>query len=79
MKMLNIGFHNYVPENKIVAILGADSAPIRRIINEAKERGMLINACFGRQNTTVIVTTSNYIILSAVDKKTLGKRVEDYE
>ena len=79
MKMLNIGFHSYVPLNKVVATLSVDSAPIRRSINEAKERGMLINACYGTQNASDIVTSSNYLILSAVDKKTLGKRVEDYE
>lgn len=79
MKMLNIGFQNHIPENKIVAILSSDSAPTRRLISEAKDRGMLVNACYGRQATTVILTTSNYIILSAIDRKTLSKRVEDYE
>ena len=79
MKMLNIGFHNYIPENKIITIISADSSPVKRSINEAKARGMLINACFGRPNLSVIVTTSNHLILSSVDKKTLGKRVEENE
>lgn len=79
MKMINIGFHNYVPEDKIVAILSVDSAPIKRSINESKDRGMLINACYGRPSTSVIVTACNYLILSAVDKKTLCKRVEEHE
>lgn len=77
MKMLNIGFHNCVPEDKIVAILNVDSAPIKRSINEAKDKGMLINACYGRPSASVIVTIGNYLILSAIDKKTLGKRVEE--
>ena len=79
MKMLNIGFHSYIPENKIVAIVSADSSPIRRNINEAKSRGMLVNACYGRPNLSIIVTTSNHLILSSIDKKTLGKRVEENE
>ncbi|WP_294365186.1 extracellular matrix/biofilm biosynthesis regulator RemA family protein [uncultured Clostridium sp.] len=79
MKMLNIGFHSYIPENKIVAIVSADSSPIRRNINEAKEKGMLINACYGRPNLSVIVTVSNYLVLSSIDKKTLRKRVEENE
>ena len=79
MRMLNIGFNNYVPKDKIVSIVDYNSAPIRRMIAEAKDRGMVINACYGRPTSSVIFTVSNYIIISSVERKTLGKRAEEYE
>ncbi len=63
---LNIGFGNYVSSTKIVSILSPDSAPIKRMIADGKERGAVVDASFGRSTKSVILTTSNHIILSAL-------------
>lgn len=78
-KMINIGLNNFIPIDKVVAIINIDSAPIRRMVSEAKDKGTLINACYGRLSSSVILTTSDYIILSYIDRKTLAKRVEEHE
>ncbi len=63
---INIGFGNYVSNAKIVSILSPDSAPIKRMIADGKERGTVVDASFGRSTKSVILTTSNHIILSAL-------------
>lgn len=66
IKLVNIGFGNIVSANRIVAIVSPESAPIKRVINEARDRGMLVDATYGRRTRAVIVTDSDHIILSAV-------------
>ena len=75
MKLINIGFGNMVSANKLVAIVSSDSAPIKRIIQEAREKGMLIDATYGRRNRTVLVTDSDHVILSALSPETVTHRI----
>jgi regulator of extracellular matrix RemA (YlzA/DUF370 family) len=75
MKLINVGFGNIVSANRIIAIVSPESAPIKRIIQEARERGMLIDATYGRKTRAVIVTDSDHIILSAVQPETVAHRL----
>jgi regulator of extracellular matrix RemA (YlzA/DUF370 family) len=77
MKLINIGFGNMVSADRLVAIVSPESAPIKRIIQEAKERGMLIDATYGRRTRAVIFTDSDHIILSAVQPETVSHRLND--
>ena len=79
MKLINIGFGNMVSANRLIAIVSPDSAPIKRIIQEARDRGMLIDATYGRRNRAVIITDSDHIILSAIQPETVAHRLEDSE
>lgn len=65
VKLINIGFGNLVSADKIVAIVSPDSAPIKRMVQDAKERGTLVDATYGRKTKSVIITDCNMIILSA--------------
>ena len=75
MKLINIGFGNIVSANRLVAIVSPESAPIKRIIQEARERGMLIDATYGRRTRAVIITDSDHVILSAVQPETVAHRL----
>lgn len=66
MKLLNIGFGNMVSTSKIVAVVSPDSAPIKRMMSQAKTSGKLVDATFGRKTEAVIITDSQHIILSAL-------------
>ncbi|MCI9576173.1 MAG: DUF370 domain-containing protein [Clostridiales bacterium] len=77
MKLINIGFGNIVSANRLVAIVSPESAPIKRIIQDAKERGTLIDATYGRRTRAVIVMDSDHVILSAVQPETVANRVND--
>lgn len=77
MKLINIGFGNMVSANKLVAIVSPDSAPIKRIISDAKERGMLIDATYGRRTRAVVITDSDHVILSALQPETVANRLGD--
>ena len=79
MRLINIGFGNMVSANKLVAIVSPDSAPIKRIISDAKERGMLIDATYGRRTRAVVITDSDHVILSALQPETVAKRLNDEE
>lgn len=79
MKLINIGFGNIVSANRLVAIVSPESAPIKRIIQEARDRGMLIDATYGRRTRAVIVTDSDHIILSAVQPLTVAHRLDGSE
>lgn len=76
MKLVNVGFGNMVCADKIVSIVGADSAPVKRIIRESEDKGMLINATYGRRTRAVIVMESRHIILSSVQPETIVSRIE---
>ena len=79
MKLINIGFGNMVSANRLVAIVSPESAPIKRIIQDARESGSLIDATYGRRTRAVIITDSDHIILSAVQPETVANRIVDYE
>ena len=79
MRLINIGFGNMVAANRLVAIVSPESAPIKRIIQDAREGGSLIDATYGRRTRAVIVTDSGHIILSAVQPETVANRVVDYD
>ena len=79
MKLINIGFGNIVAAHRIIAIIGPESAPIKRIIQEGKERGVVIDATYGRRTRAVIITDSDHIILSAVQPETVAHRLVNKE
>ena len=75
IKLINIGFGNIVSANRLIAIVSPESAPIKRIIQDARDRGMLIDATYGRRTRAVIITDSDHIILSAVQPETVAHRL----
>ncbi|HCC35056.1 MAG TPA: hypothetical protein DEQ02_05260 [Ruminococcaceae bacterium] len=75
MKLINIGFGNMVSASRLVAIVSPESAPIKRIIQEAKENGMLIDATHGRRTRAVIVTDSDHIVLTYLQSETVANRL----
>ena len=75
VKRINIGFGNVVTANRIIAIISPESAPIKRIIQEARDRGLLIDATYGRRTRAVVVTDSGHILLSAVQQETVANRL----
>lgn len=77
MKLINIGFGNMVSASRLVAIVSPESAPIKRIISEAKEKGTLIDATHGRRTRAVIITDSDLIILTYLQSETVAARLED--
>ena len=76
MKLVNIGFGNLVAAERIVSIVSPESAPIKRIITDSRDKGMLVDASFGRKTKSVIITDSGFIILSALQPESLGSRFE---
>lgn len=79
IKLINIGFGNIVSANRIIAVVSPESAPIKRIIQEARDRGMLIDATYGRRTRAVVITDSDHIILSAVQPETVAHRLNSKE
>ena len=79
MKLVNIGFGNMVSASRMVAIVSPESAPIKRIIQEAKDRGTIIDATYGRRTRAVIIMDSDHVVLSAVSPETVGGRLEQDE
>lgn len=74
MKLVNIGFGSMVAAGRVLSMLAPDSAPIKRIVQEAKERGMLIDASYGRATKTVILMDTDHVILSALPPEVLSER-----
>ena len=74
MHFINIGFGNVVAAQRILAVLSPDSAPIKRMIQEAKERGMLVDASFGRSTRSVLLMDTDHVILSALGPEQLSGR-----
>ncbi|MDD6446367.1 DUF370 domain-containing protein [Oscillospiraceae bacterium LCP25S3_E10] len=74
MQLINIGFGNLVSAEKIIAVVAPDSAPIKRIVQDAKEQGLLIDATYGRKTRSVIIAESQHIILSAINPESIGNR-----
>ena len=79
MKLVNIGFGNMVSAGRMVAIVSPESAPIKRIIQDAKERGTLIDATHGRRTRAVIITDRDHIILTYLQAETLANRMQEEE
>ncbi|RLQ95796.1 extracellular matrix/biofilm regulator RemA [Falsibacillus albus] len=79
IKLINIGFGNIVSANRIVSIVSPESAPIKRLIQDARDRGSLIDATYGRRTRAVIITDSDHVILSAVQPETVAHRLADKE
>ena len=77
MKLINIGFGNMISASRLVAIVSPESAPIKRIIQDAKEKGTLIDATHGRRTRAVIVTDSDLIILTYLQSETVAARLND--
>lgn len=73
-KLINIGFGNIVVAHRAIAIVSPDSAPIRRVVSDAKERGMLIDATYGRKTRAVLIMDSQHVILSAMQPETIATR-----
>ncbi len=79
MKFINIGFGNMVAANRVIAVVSPDSSPVKRAIRESEDKGMLINATYGRRTRAVIVMDSEHIVLSAILPETISKRLEGEE
>ena len=77
MKLINIGFGNMVAAGRLLAIVSPESAPIKRIIQDAKERGTLIDATYGRRTRAVLVMDSDHVILSSIQPETVANRMGD--
>ncbi len=74
MKLINIGFGNMISSSRVLAIVSPDSAPIKRLVQEARERGMLIDASYGRRTRSVIMMDTDHVILSAIQPETVAGR-----
>ena len=79
MKLINIGFGNMISASRLVAVVSPDSAPIKRIVQEARERGNLIDASYGRRTRAVLITDSDHIVLSALQPETVAGRLNGRE
>lgn len=77
VKLINIGFGNFVAANRVITVVSPESAPIKRIIQEARDSGMLVDATYGRRTRAVIVTDSDHVVLSAIQPETVSQRLED--
>ncbi len=76
MELLNIGFGNYIATNRVVAIVSPESAPVKRLIQQAKESELLINGTFGRKTRSVIVMDSSHVVLSSLQSETIQSRLD---
>ena len=79
MQLINIGFGNFVSANRIISIVSPESAPIKRIVQEAKENGNALDATYGRRTRAVVIMDSGHIILSAVQPETVAGRLDKDE
>lgn len=79
MRLINIGFGSMIAARRVLAIVDPDSAPIKRVIQEARDRGMLIDASYGRKTQAVILMDTDHVILSALTPDVLGSRWENQE
>ncbi|WP_283672972.1 extracellular matrix/biofilm regulator RemA [Butyricicoccus sp. Marseille-Q5471] len=76
MKLINIGFGNMVAAGRLIAIVSPESAPIKRIVQEARDRGVLIDGTYGRRTRAVLITDSDHVVLSALQPETVAARFE---
>ena len=76
VRLMNIGFGNMIAANRLVAIISPESAPVKRLIQDAREEGRLVDATYGRRTRSVIVTDCKLVILSAILPETIGSRLD---
>ncbi len=79
MKLINIGYGGMVSAHRLMAVVSPDSAPIKRMAQEARERGVLIDATYGRRTKAILVMDNDYVVLSALSPETIAGRLEDRE
>ena len=77
MKLINIGFGSMIAAARLIAVVSPDSAPVKRVVQEAKERGMLIDASYGHKTQAVILMDTDHVILSALTPEAIGERWSD--
>lgn len=77
IKLTNIGFGNMIAANRVVAIVSPESAPIKRVFQDAREKNLLVDATYGRRTRSVIIADSQHVILSAMQPETIGNRLTD--
>ena len=77
MKLINIGFVSMIAAQRLLAIVSPDSAPVKRVVQEAKDRGMLIDASYGHKTKSVILMDTDHVILSALEPDVIGTRMEE--
>jgi regulator of extracellular matrix RemA (YlzA/DUF370 family) len=77
MKLINIGYGNSIADNRIIVVISPDSSPVKRIIADAREKGFLVDATYGRKTKSVIVTDSSHVVLSAVSPETISGRINE--
>ncbi len=75
MKLINIGFGNMVAAGRLIAIVSPESAPIKRMIQEARERGVLVDATYGRRTRAVLIMDNDHLVLSALNPDTVANRI----
>ena len=75
LKLINIGFGNMISAGRLIAIVSPDSAPIKRMVQEARERGVLIDASYGRRTRAVLVMDNDHVVLSALQPETVANRL----
>ena len=77
MKLINVGYGNMVSSARLISIVSPESAPVKRIVQDSRDKGMLIDATFGRRTRSVLVMDSDHVILSAVQPETIALRCSD--
>ncbi len=77
VKLINIGFGNVISANRLIALIGPDSAPVKRLISDARASGRLIDATYGRRTRAIAVMDSGHIVLSPVQPETVAGRISD--
>ncbi|NLM50615.1 MAG: DUF370 domain-containing protein [Clostridiaceae bacterium] len=75
MKLINIGFGNIISSHRVIAVVSPESAPMKRLVQEAREKGMLVDATYGRKKRALVVMDSGHIILSAIQPETIAGRL----
>lgn len=75
MKLINVGFGNMVSAGRLIAIVSPESAPIKRMVQEARDRGVLIDATFGRRTRAVLIMDNDHLVLSAIQPETVANRI----
>ena len=79
MKLINIGFGSMIAAHRLLAVVSPDSAPVKRVVQEARDRGMLIDASYGHKTKAVILMDTDHVILSAIDPETISARLTQKE
>ena len=79
MKLVNIGFGNMINSDRVIAVVSPESAPIKRIVREAEDRSLLVNATYGRRTRAVVIMDSEHVILSAIQPDTISTRLSAEE